>query len=71
MSLKEWLIRKIDTPAYRAGILKGRMHLAVDGNLLDAVGGCEALLAQVRELDPYGALCGQERKTGTDGSRTP
>lgn len=59
LSLTEWLIRKIDTPAYRAGTLKGRMHPAVDGKLLDAVGGREALLAQVRELEKDKAFRGQ------------
>lgn len=49
-TLAQWLIRKLDTPSYRAGTRTGMIHPKVDQGLIREIGGREELLAQAREL---------------------
>ena len=47
--LTEYLIQTADGPAYRSGNLDGMRHPAVDGKMIQAVGGLRKLLEEAGE----------------------
>ena len=51
VTLARWLIDKTNSEAYRAGKLTGQKHPKVEKELIEAVGGMQPLLKQVKELE--------------------
>lgn len=65
-TLVKWMIDSINKDSYRAGILSGMKHPVVDAKLIEAVGGRQSLLEQVRELEKGGLLQADWRDLGAD-----
>lgn len=61
MTLAQWIIKKTNSEAYRAGRLNGWKHPKVDRELIEAVGGLSNLLEQAELLEKDAAL-GQSGK---------
>lgn len=56
MTLTQWLIKKTNSEAYRAGRINGWKHPKVDRELIEAVGGLNNLLEQATLLEQDSAI---------------
>jgi hypothetical protein len=61
ITLIQWLIENTDSKNYRAGKATGFSHPAVDGKLLQRLGGRANLLEQARKMEKNDALCAAGR----------
>ena len=67
--LTEYLIQTADGPAYRSGNLDGMRHPAVDGKMIQAVGGLRKLLEEAGELEKAGLIRTERKNLGADIAR--
>ena len=66
--LTEYLIQTADGPAYRSGNLDGMRHPAVDGKMIQAVGGLRKLLEEAGELEKAGLIRTERKNLGAEFS---